>query len=124
MLANVSFLMRLGSTAAPALRDSLRDENRHVRHVAVAVLGILGIRDAGDEIASVFTEIGEVEEEHEKRYLALLRNVKEGRVFKRDTVVKWHCRNCGYVHEGPEAPEICPACAHEQAHFEVLAENW
>lgn len=77
-----------------------------------------------DEIASVFTEIGEVEEEHEKRYLALLKNVKEGTVFKRDTVVKWRCRNCGYVHEGKEAPETCPACAHPQAYYELLGENY
>ncbi len=77
-----------------------------------------------DEIASVFTEIGEVEEEHEKRYLALLKNVEAGTVFKRDTVVKWRCRNCGYVHEGKEAPDVCPACAHEQAYYEIMAENY
>ena len=77
-----------------------------------------------DGIAMVFTEIGEVEEEHEKRYLALLKNVEAGTVFKRDTDVKWRCRNCGYVHEGKEAPDVCPACAHEQAYYEVLAENY
>ena len=77
-----------------------------------------------DEIAFVFAEIGEVEEEHEKRYLALLKNVENGTVFKRDTTVKWRCRNCGYVHEGKEAPDMCPACAHEQAYYEVLAENY
>ncbi len=77
-----------------------------------------------DEIASVFTEIGEVETEHEKRYLALLKNVEAGTVFKRDTAVKWRCRNCGYVHEGKEAPDMCPACAHEQAYYEVMAENY
>ena len=77
-----------------------------------------------DEIAFVFAEIGEVEKEHEKRYLALLKNVENGTVFKRDTTVKWRCRNCGYVHEGKEAPDMCPACAHEQAYYEVLAENY
>ncbi len=82
-------------------------------------------KDEGfDEIASVFTEIGEAEEEHEKRYLALLKNVEAGTVFKRDTVVKWRCRNCGYVHEGKEAPDMCPACAHEQAYYEIMAENY
>ncbi len=76
------------------------------------------------EIARLFKEISEVEEQHENRYRKLLKNVKEGKVFKRDTVVKWHCRNCGYVHEGKEAPNKCPACAHPQAYYEVLAENY
>lgn len=77
-----------------------------------------------DEIADFFREVGEVEEEHEKRYLALLKNIEHDRVFKRDDVVKWHCRNCGYVHTGKEAPEICPACAHPKAYYELLAENY
>ncbi len=77
-----------------------------------------------EEIAVRFKEIAEVEEEHEKRYRKLLKNVKEDKVFKKDTVVKWKCRNCGYVHEGKEAPEECPACAHPQAYYEVLCENY
>src|SRR3989339_74835 len=77
-----------------------------------------------DEIAAVFKEIAEVEEQHEKRYRALLKNVKEGKVFKKDQPVKWHCRNCGYVHEGNEAPDLCPACAHSKAYYELLAENY
>jgi len=76
------------------------------------------------EIATVFREIAKVEKEHEKRYLILLKNVETGTVFKRPSVVKWRCRNCGYVHEGQEAPEECPACAHPQAHYELLAENY
>ncbi len=76
------------------------------------------------DIARLFKEISEVEEQHESRYRKLLKNVKEGKVFKRDTVVKWHCRNCGYVHEGKDAPNKCPACAHPQAYYEVLAENY
>jgi len=77
-----------------------------------------------EEIAAQFKEIAEVEEEHEKRYRKLLKNVKEGKVFKKDTVVKWKCRNCGYVHEGKEAPQECPACAHPQAYYELLCENY
>jgi len=77
-----------------------------------------------DEIATLFKEISEVEEQHEKRYRALLRNVNEKKVFKKDKPIKWHCRNCGYVHEGAEAPQKCPACAHPQAYYEVLAENY
>ena len=76
------------------------------------------------EIADVFMEIAEVEEQHEIRYRKLLKNVKEGKVFKKDTVVKWKCRNCGYVHEGKEAPIECPACAHPQAYYELLSENY
>lgn len=77
-----------------------------------------------DKIADVLKEIGEVEEEHEKRYRKLLANLKEKTVFKKDKSVKWKCRNCGYVHEGPEAPESCPACAHPQSYYEMLAENY
>jgi rubrerythrin len=78
-----------------------------------------------DEIADFFEEVGEVEEEHEKRYLALLRNIKEGRVFKReDEKTRWQCRNCGYIHTGKEAPEICPACAHPQSYYQLAAENY
>ncbi|NLX36519.1 MAG: rubrerythrin family protein [Chloroflexi bacterium] len=72
----------------------------------------------------VFREISEVEEEHEKRYLKLLDNVLNGTVFERDEVVRWRCRNCGYVHEGKSAPKTCPACLHAQAYYELLAENY
>ena len=75
-------------------------------------------------IATSFKEIAEVEEFHEKRYRKLAKNVAEGAVFKRKQVVKWHCTNCGYVHEGTEAPQICPACRHPQAYYELLAENY
>ena len=77
-----------------------------------------------EEIAVQYKEIAEVEEQHEKRFRKLLKNVKEGKVFKKDTVVKWKCRNCGYVHEGKEAPEKCPACAHPQSFYELLCENY
>jgi len=77
-----------------------------------------------NEIADSFKEIAEVEEEHEKRYRKLLKNIAEGKVFKKNDVVKWKCRNCGYVHEGNEAPKICPACKHPQAFYELMAENY
>ena len=76
------------------------------------------------DVADVFKEIAEVEEGHEKRYRKLLKNVKEHRVFKKDTVVKWRCRNCGYIHESKDAPKNCPACAHPQAYYEILSENY
>lgn len=77
-----------------------------------------------EEIANQFKEIAEVEQEHEIRYRKLLKNVKEGKVFQKDKPVKWKCRNCGYVHEGKEAPEECPACAHPQSYYELLIENY
>lgn len=77
-----------------------------------------------EEIATSFKEIGEVEEFHEARYRKLAANVANGEVFKRPENVKWHCTNCGYVHEGPEAPEECPACKHPQAYYELLCENY
>ena len=76
------------------------------------------------EIAATFRAIAVAEEFHEKRFLAMVKNIEEGKVFKKDAPTVWRCRNCGYVHEGAEAPELCPACIHPQAHFEVCAENW
>lgn len=76
------------------------------------------------EIATVFTAISVAEKQHEKRYRGLAKNIEEGAVFEKDEPTTWRCMNCGYVHEGKSAPNLCPACAHEQAHFEVLGENW
>jgi len=76
------------------------------------------------EIANVFRAIVVAEKQHEKRYLALLENLEKGKVFKRERVVRWRCRNCGYIHEGTEPPEKCPACAHPRAYFELLGENY
>ena len=81
-------------------------------------------KEGFDEAATVFTEIGEVEAHHEKRYLKLKQNIENNEVFKKDGNVFWKCRNCGYVHEGLEAPAECPACAHARAYFEILAENY
>ncbi|MGD9384279.1 MAG: rubrerythrin family protein [Desulfobacterales bacterium] len=77
-----------------------------------------------DTIASVFEAIAVAEKQHEKRYVDLAANIEDGKVFKKDEEVTWRCRNCGYLHEGSEAPEVCPACDHPRAHFELLGENW
>jgi rubrerythrin len=77
-----------------------------------------------EEIAHVFESIAVAEKQHEKRYRALAGNIESGRVFKRDGKAIWRCRNCGYLHEGVEAPEECPACAHPRAHYELLGENY
>lgn len=77
-----------------------------------------------DDVAKVFEAIAVAEKQHEKRYLDLAANIENDSVFRKAETVKWRCRNCGYVHEGTEAPEVCPACVHPKAHFEVLGENW
>ena len=77
-----------------------------------------------EDIATSFKEIAEVEEFHERRYRKLAANVAGGEVFVKKTVVKWHCTNCGYIHEGTDAPKECPACKHAQAYYELLAENY
>jgi len=76
------------------------------------------------QIANSFKQIAEVEKFHESRYRKLINNVANGEVFKKKATVKWHCRNCGYVFEGSEAPKECPACKHPQAFYELLAENY
>ena len=81
-------------------------------------------KEGFSEAYETFSQIAKVEKFHETRYLDLLKVVKEGKVFKKDIPVKWHCRNCGYVFEGKEVPEKCPVCKHPRAHFEVLAENY
>ena len=77
-----------------------------------------------DDIAKIFLAIAVAEKQHEKRYLDLAANIQADRVFKRAEKATWRCRNCGYLHEGQEAPEVCPACDHPRAHFELLGENW
>lgn len=77
-----------------------------------------------EDIAKVFEAVAVAEKQHEKRYLALKANVETRKVFSRDSKAVWRCRNCGYLHEDKNAPDVCPACNHPQAHFEVLGENW
>ena len=77
-----------------------------------------------NDIAFLFEGVARVEKEHEERYLTLLENVKEGKVFKAEEAVKWHCGNCGHVYEGEEAPQVCPVCAHPQSYFRIKAENY
>lgn len=76
------------------------------------------------EIAAFFEGVAQVEEEHERRFRALLQNLREGKVFKKEVPVRWKCRNCGHIHEGAEAPKVCPVCNHPQAFFELLCENY
>lgn len=82
-------------------------------------------REEGFEaVGAVFDAVCIAEKQHEKRYLDLLKNLEEGKVFQKGVTTTWRCTNCGYLHEGESAPQACPACAHPQAYFEVLGENW
>jgi len=86
--------------------------------------GKIAREEGFEQIGKAFDAISIAEKQHEKRYLGLLANIETGAVFKKEKPVVWRCRNCGYLHEGKGAPDVCPACNHSQIYFEVLAENW
>jgi rubrerythrin len=77
-----------------------------------------------EDLALLFEGVARIEKEHDERYQQLLQNLEAGVVFKKDGKVYWKCRNCGHIHEGTEAPEVCPVCAHPKAFFEVVAKNY
>ena len=112
----------VGSTA-DNLKEAAAGEN-HEHTVMYPEFAITARGEGFVEIADIFEAIAVAEKQHEKRYLELMNNINQGQVFKREQPVVWRCRNCGYLHEGNEAPEECPACAHPQAHFELLGENY
>ena len=89
-----------------------------------ADFGKIAQEEGFPEIAGSFEQIAKVEQFHENRYRRLIENIVKSKVFKKDAPVKWHCINCGYIHEGTEAPTVCPACQHPQSYYEVLAENF
>ena len=118
-----SFPAGVIGTTAENLESSAAGENYEHRTMYPEFAKIA--RDEGFvEIAVSFESIAVAEKEHEKQYLALLKNIKSGKVFKKDMVVKWKCRNCGYIYEGQEAPQKCPACAHPQSYYEVWCLNF
>ncbi len=112
----------IGSTV-DNLKESAAGEN-HEHTVMYPEFAVTAREEGFTEIADIFEAIAIAEKQHEKRYLDLMNNIDQDRVFKREQPVIWRCRNCGYLHEGNEAPEECPACAHPQAHFELLGENY
>ncbi len=110
-------------TTLQNLKDSAAGE--HYEHTEMYPGFAKTAKEEGfEDIAVVFMSIAVAEKQHEKRYNDLAANIEAGRVFKRDEEVVWRCRNCGYIHTGSEAPDLCPACAHPQAHFELLGENY
>lgn len=84
----------------------------------------MAVQEGFPAVATAYKLISVAEKQHERRYRGLLANIEAGTVFKKDKPVVWRCLNCGYLHEGPQAPAVCAACLHPQAHFELLAENW
>jgi rubrerythrin len=118
-----SFPAGVIGTTAGNLKAAAGGEN-HEWTVMYPEFAEIAREEGFGEIADVFLAIAVAEKQHEKRYNDLRANIEAGRVFKRGEEVVWRCRNCGYLHEGTEAPEKCPACAHPQAHFELLGENW
>ena len=87
-------------------------------------MAVEAIEEGNMDVAKLFQEVAEVEKAHEARYRKLSVNLENGEVFKKSEVKRWKCNNCGHIHEGAEAPGVCPACSHPQAYFEILAENY
>ena len=110
-------------TTAENLKAAAGGEN-HEHTSMYPEFAVTADKEGLTEIASVFRSIAVAEKQHEKRFLGLLANIENGSVFKKEEPVFWFCQNCGYVHVGVEAPEKCPACAHPQAHFMLISENW
>jgi len=112
----------IGSTAQN-LREAAAGENyEHTR--MYPEFAVMARQEGFPEIADIFMAIAVAEKQHEKRYLDLLANIEKNRVFQREEPTTWRCRNCGYLHHGPAAPDKCPACDHARAHFELLGENY
>lgn len=105
------------------LHEAAKGEH-HEWSVLYSDFAAIAREEGFEEIAKSFTEIGEVEQFHEHRYRALIKNIENETVYVKEHNVKWHCRNCGYIHEGSEAPKECPACKHPREYYEVLAENY
>lgn len=113
---------KLGTTAENLLAAA---EGEHEEHTQLyPEFAAVAEKEGFAEIAAAWNAISIAEKQHEKRYRDLLVNLEKKQVFQRDVEVVWRCRNCGYLHTARTAPELCAACIHPQAHFELLAENW
>lgn len=112
----------IGSTAQNLLAAANGEHEEHTQ--LYPGFAAVAKNEGFPEIAGVWNAISIAEKQHEKRYRDLYANIEAARVFHREQVVVWRCRNCGYLHTGASAPEMCAACAHPKAHFEILGENW
>ncbi len=112
----------IGSTMDNLLAAA--DGENHEHTVLYPGFARVAADEGFEEIAKVFNAVSVAERQHEKRYRDLALNIKEGKVFRRGIEVVWRCMNCGYLHHGSEAPDICPACVHPRDYYELLGENW
>lgn len=113
---------KIGTTAENLLASAQGEH--HEQAEMYPEFAVIAKEEGFPVLAAVFAAIAVAEKQHEKRFRALQTNIENDRVFRRDEPVVWRCRNCGYLHEGAAAPELCAACAHPKAHFELLAENY
>ncbi|MCF6178933.1 MAG: rubrerythrin family protein [Geopsychrobacter sp.] len=113
---------KMGSTAENLLAAATGEQEEHTE--LYPAFAAVARKEGFAEVAAAWEMISVAEKQHEKRYRDLLANIETGRVFTREETVTWRCRNCGFLHSGNSAPELCPACIHPQAHFELLGENW
>jgi len=124
--AEIWFKLLHGGTVADTatnLKDAAAGENYEWTDM-YATFAVQAREEGFDRIAYLFDAVGKIEKEHEERYLALLNNVENGLVFSRDGDMIWHCGNCGHIHVGQKAPEVCPVCAHPKAYFEIKSTNY
>ena len=112
----------IGTTLENLLESAAGENYEHT--IMYPDFAKIAMEEGFDEIAKAFLAIAVAEKQHEKRYRALAANIETGRVFKRQEKETWRCRNCGYLHDGEEALDICPACEHKKPHFELLGENY
>ncbi len=112
----------IGSTADNLKAAAMGENEEHTK--LYPAFADIAEQEGFKDIAICWRRIAEVEKHHEQRYLALLKNIKDGTVFKKKEKTKWKCRNCGYVHDGESAPDACPACLHAQPYFELLDDNF
>jgi len=113
---------KVGSTAENLLAAAAGEHEEHTS--LYPAFAVIAKEEGFQDVAALWTAVSIAEKQHEKRYRDLLHNLENDKVFKRDTEVVWRCRNCGYLHAGSSAPELCAACLHPKAHFELLGENW
>lgn len=120
---NAAFPAGVIGTTVENLTEAAEGEN-YEHTVMYPEFAATAEKEGFSDIAAIFMAIAVAEKQHEKRYQELKANIENGIVFSRQEEVTWRCRNCGYLHSGNDAPELCPACDHPQAHFELLGENW
>lgn len=113
---------KMGTTVENLLASAMGENEEH--QILYPHFAEVAAKEGFGEIAAAWNAISVAEKQHEKRYRDLLSNIDKKQVFKRDQPVTWRCRNCGYLHVGESALDLCPACIHPQAHFEILGENW